>query len=721
MTITVIDHQASGLAPGRQLMQSVKSGELSLVEIPVPTPNPTQVLVATSRSVVSPGTERAVKQLASSSLLAKAKARPDLVRQVISKARAEGIRTTAEAVRNRLDDHMPLGYSGVGVAVEVGEHVDGIRPGMRVATGGAGHGDYQLAAGLLCVPVPDEVSDTNAAFATVASIAMHGLRLAELGPGSRVAVIGLGLVGQITCRLAQAAGYLVAGIDLKDHAIATAAESGVMALAEEGDATTRRIREWSKGRGVDAVLVTAASKSSGPVQRATAILRDRAPIVVVGDVGLELDRRPFYDGELTLKVARSYGPGRYERPYEEWAVDYPAGQVRWTEGRNLESVLDLLAAGQVDFTDLVTHEFPLAEASRAYDVIEGTEPFFGVQLTYPINVAALETTARRTIDTGHRLAAVADGGGRRVGMIGAGNFVKATLLPAIKESGFGPVQAICSASGTSARLLADKYGIPVVATDADEVIGRDDVDVVFIATPHDTHADLVVRALDAGKHVFCEKPLAMTEEELDRIEAAVERSGKVLQVGFNRRHAPAVVEAKKALGTGGGPLVITYRVNAGELPAAHWYKDRRFGGRLIGEACHYIDLCGYFCDDEEPEVHVFGSGVGESQLDEDFVISLRYPSGSLATITYASAGHAAMGKERIDIIGRGHAIEIDDCRSTLVDGRRSRVDSERGHVAQLRAFGSSLMEPTDSGRVTRSPALALESQAIPVAGGVSLR
>ena len=684
---------------------------MSLTEVPLPTPGPTQVLVATSRSVVSPGTERAVNQLASASLLQKAKARPDLVRQVIAKAKTDGLRTTAAAVRTKLDDQMPLGYSGVGVAVEVGEHVDGIRPGMRVATGGAGHGDYQVVAGLLTVPVPDEVSDANAAFATVASIAMHGLRLAELGPGSRICVIGLGLVGQITCRLAQAAGYLVSGIDVKDHAIAKAAESGVLALNEDGDATTRIIREWSKGRGVDAVLITAASKSSGPVTRATQIARDRAPIVIVGDVGLELDRRPFYEHELTLKVARSYGPGRYERAYEDWGVDYPAGQVRWTEGRNLESVLDLLAAGKVDFTDLITHEFDLADSAKAYQVIEGSEPFFGVQLTCPASGG--RQPPGRPAPSPPASAAPSVTGTTRIGLLGAGNFVKATLLPAIKESGIGPIEVICSAGGTSARFLADKHKIPKVSTSATEVINDPNVDLVMIATPHDTHADLVVEALEAGKHVFCEKPLAMTMEELDRIEAAWEASGKVLQVGFNRRYAPAVVKAKKVLGTSGGPLVITYRVNAGELPDSHWYKDRRFGGRLIGEACHYIDLCGFFCDDQEPEVHVFGSGVGEPALDEDFIITLRYPDGSLATISYASGGHPGMAKERIEILGRGHAIEIDDFRSVTADGKNAKPDPSKGHSNQFRhldhAIDTNDGAPRSAQSVRRSSGSALRA------------
>jgi predicted dehydrogenase/threonine dehydrogenase-like Zn-dependent dehydrogenase len=662
-------------------MQSVGSGELKLVEGPVPTPGSTEVLVATTKSVVSAGTERAVKQLANANLMQKAKARPDLVRQVVAKAKAEGVRSTAKAVRNRLDDHMPLGYSGVGIVAEVGEYVDGIRPGMRVATGGAGHGDYQLVPGLLTVSVPDGVSDENAAFATVASIAMHGLRLAELGPGSRICVIGLGLVGQITCRLAQASGYLVCGIDVKEHAIEKAAETGVLALAEEGDKTTRIIREWSKGRGVDAVLVTAASKSSGPVSRSTAILRDRAPLVVVGDVGLELDRRPFYEQELTLKVARSYGPGRYERAYEDWAVDYPAGHVRWTEGRNIESVLDLLDAGTVDFSDLITHTFDVADASKAYEVIEGTDPFYGVQLTYP---------AYQPVEEPERVVVVygppKHKGKLRVGILGAGNFMKATLLPAMKKADFGEIMSICSASGTSARLLADKYKIPMVASDADAIVNDPNIDVVAIATPHDTHAKLVLRSLRAGKHVFCEKPLAMTEEEFDLIEETLASTDRVLQVGFNRRYSPAVVKAKEILGDSGGPLVITYRVNAGELPESHWYHDRRFGGRLVGEACHYVDLCNHLAGDTDPGAAVIGSAVGSPAADENFIITLKYGNGSMATVTYGSNGHLSMEKESLTILGRGKAISIMNASMIVCNAKTLDVGAGTGHTEQLVAM-----------------------------------
>lgn len=371
----------------RQVVQAASGGAVRVVEVPVPTVGPTEVLVSTAASIVSAGTERAVTALARSSLLAKARARPDLVRKVAVKARADGLSTAVRTVRDRLGTDVPLGYSACGRVVEVGAAVDGIRPGDLVATGGAGranHAEFQSVPGLLCARVPDGVDACAAAFATIGSIALHGLRLAEVGPGSKVVVVGLGLVGQLAARLALASGCDVAGIDLAELPLDAARAAGVRAFAESGEATTEAVRAWSRGRGADAVLVCAAGRSAEPVMRATALARDRAHLVVVGDVGLDLTRAPFYDKELTLRFARSYGPGRYERGYEDWGVDYPAGQVRWTEGRNQEAVLDLLAAGRLRVDDLVTHAFPIEQAPRAYELVaERTEPYLAIRFDYP--------------------------------------------------------------------------------------------------------------------------------------------------------------------------------------------------------------------------------------------------------------------------------------------------------------------------------------------------
>lgn len=680
----------------KQVVQSVRGGELKVVDVPRPSIGPTEVLVATTRSLLSAGTEKAVRRLASASLLGKARARPDLVRQVVRRARTEGIGPTMRAVRTRLDEDMPLGYAGAGVVVEVGEAVEGVRPGQRVATGSAGHAEFQVVPGHLAVPVPDGVEDVEAAFATVASIALHGLRLADVGPGSRVCVVGLGLLGQLATRLAVAAGYEVAGIDLREWAVARARDAGALGLVEHGDDTTRAIDEWTRGRGADAVLLTAATASSDVVRRTPALCRDRASVVVVGDVGLDLERTPFYEKELTLRFARSYGPGRYDRSYEEWGVDYPIGHVRWTEGRNLEAFLDLVAAKKLVVGDLVTHEFPIDRAGDAYALIEsGNEPYLGVQLTYALDRPGRDA---RTVSVAPRRK-----GGLSVGLLGAGNFARMTLVPAMKEAGFERLAYVASASGLSARHLAERHGFERATSDADEVINSDDVDVVFIATPHDTHAELTIKALDAGKHVFCEKPLALSFEELEAVEEAWRRNPGQLMVGFNRRWSDSVRRVKEHFGDAGGPLVLTYRVNAGPVPPGHWYNDRRQGGRLLGEVCHFIDTCNAIVGAAPDAVHAVGSGGSEALLAEDIVVTLAYPDGSVAAITYATGGHGSTPKERLEVLGRGRSAVIDDYRIVTLDSRSAgSVASGKGHAEVLSAFKQAL----DSGVPTTKPLVA---------------
>ena len=667
----------------KQLVQSVKSGALRLVEVPAPSIGPTEVLVITGCSLVSSGTERAVRDLASAGLLSKARARPDLVRQVLRKARTDGLRQTATAVRTRLDDEMPLGYSAAGTVLEVGEAVAGVRPGDRVATGGAGHAELQVVAGLLAVPVPDTVPDADAAFATVGAIALHGLRLAEVGPGARVVVIGLGLVGQLAARLARAAGCEVAGIDVDAWAVERAAATSCdLALVEAGDDTTAAIDAWTGGAGADAVLVTAATRSSDPMRRAPALARDRATVVLVGDVGLELDRRPLYEKELTVRVARSYGPGRYERTYEEWAVDYPAGQVRWTEGRNLAAVVGLLAWGRLEVADLVTHRFPFTRALDAYDLLGAPEHSLGIELDY--EPSRVDRAAPVVVHPATRT-----GGGTGVGLVGAGAFARAVLVPALTGAGFDRLVAVASASGLSAVRLAERAGFERAVATADEVIDDPEVDVVVVATRHDTHAALVTRALEAGKHVFCEKPLALSLPELDQLEQAWAASGRHLAAGFNRRFSPAVSAVRTRLGP--VPTVISYRVNAGPVPDAHWYADRRQGGRLLGEVCHFVDTCAALAGEAPVEVSAFVANRTEATVAADVVVAARFANGSLATITYASGASPATPKERIEILGGGHTAVIDDFRSATIDGTEVwHGAQDKGHAAQLAAFATAV-------------------------------
>ncbi len=671
----------------KQIVQPLGGGVVEVLDVPRPVPDATEVLVRTVASVISPGTERAVTALAQASLLAKARARPDLVRQVMRKARAEGLAATRQTVLSRLAEDLPLGYSAAGVAVEVGAAVTGVRAGQLVATGGAGkanHAEFQAVPGLLCAAVPDRVPAQDGAFTTVASIALHALRLAEAGPGSKVVVLGLGLIGQLAARLASAAGCDVAGIDPAAYPRQVAAGSGVLALDEHGEATTDQVLSWSRGRGADAVLVCAAGRSSDAVTRVPELCRDRAAVVVVGDVGLQLRRAPFYERELSLRFARSYGPGRYEPSYEAWGVDYPAGHVRWTEGRNFEAVLDLLAAGRLQVSDLVTHTYDIAEAAAAYKLIEErAEPYLAIRLVYPEEEGPdppvrLRSCPQSTSSPG-------------VGWVGAGAFSTGTLLPAFRAAGFDHLVAVASASGLSARRAAERHGFEKAVSGVDAVIGDPDVDVVVIATPHDTHEDLVVRALGAGRHVWCEKPLALTADGLDAVESAWRSAGRQLAVGFNRRWSPAVVAAQRVLAGVASPKLVVYRVAAGQVPDDHWYRDRRQGGRVLGEVCHFVDTAQTLVGAAIEEVLGLAGGGGPmGQPGDDVVVSLRFADGSLAAIAYGSAS-AVAGKEWIEIHSGPHRVVINDFRSADADGKtlwRGRQD--KGHRGQAVAFRQAL-------------------------------
>jgi predicted dehydrogenase/threonine dehydrogenase-like Zn-dependent dehydrogenase len=695
----------------KSVVQPLNGGAVQVLEVPRPAAAPTEVLVRTIASVISPGTERAVTALAQSGLLARARARPDLVRQVVRQARAEGIVSAAHAARGRLAVDLPLGYSAAGEVVEVGSAVSGLRAGQLVATGGAGkasHAEFQAVPGLLCAVVPDGVPAQDAAFATVAAIALHGLRLAEAGPGSKVVVIGLGLVGQLAARLAMVSGCDVAGIDPAPHARIVATGSGVLALDELGDATTDQVVAWSRGRGADAVLICAASPASAPVTRAPALCRDRAAVVIVGDVGLELDRAPLYERELSLRFARSYGPGRYDPSYEAWGVDYPAGQVRWTEGRNFEAVLDLLAAGRLRVSDLVTHRFGIGDAAAAYELIERrADPYLAIQLSYQPTPAADDRIMFRP--AAHSPALPAPGSPPGVGWVGAGTFSTQTLMPAFRRAGFKHFVAVTSAGGISARRAAERHHFEKALSRAFPVIDDPAVGVVVIATPHNTHAELATLALKDGRHVWCEKPLALTLDELGEVEAAWQASGRQLMIGFNRRWSPALAAARRALARVPAPRFLVYRVAAGPVPEGHRYTDRRQGGRLLGEVCHFVDAAQALvgADIAETVSVLAGDGHGGPRASgsslvpgNDAVVSLRFADGSLATICYGSTLPAA-GKEWIEITTGERRLVIDDFRSVKQDGQtlwRGRQD--KGHNASVTAFWKA---------VTGGPALPTET------------
>ena len=674
----------------KQVVQPVSGGQVTLLDVPCPVPEPTEVLVRTMASVISAGTERAVTALAQSSLLAKARARPDLVRQVVRKARTEGIAATRQVVAGRLAGDLPLGYSAAGLVIEAGCAVTGIRPGQLVATGGAGkanHAEFQAVPGLLCAPVPAGVSAQDAAFTTIASIALHGLRIAEVGPGAKVVVVGLGLIGQLSARLAMASGCDVAGIDPAAFPREAATRSGVLALDERGAETTEQVLAWSRGRGADAVLVCAAGRSPAAVMRVPELCRDRAAVVIVGDVGLQLSRTPFYERELSLRFARSYGPGRYDPSYEAWGVDYPAGQVRWSEGRNFEAVLDLLAAGRLGVRDLVTHQFGIADATAAYRLIESrAEPYLAIRLDYPDGAGPAGPVPLSPGRPGQ-----APGDGTRIapdaglGLVGAGAFATGTLLPALRAAGFSRLTAVASAGGLTAARAAQRHGFEKAVSGAGQVLADPGVAAVVIATPHDSHASLTVRALAAGRHVWCEKPAALTEDELDAVRAAWLESGRVLAIGFNRRWSPAVGAARQALAGVTGPRLVVYRVAAGPVAKDHWYHDPRQGGRLIGEACHFVDTVQAIVGVAVEDVTALAGG-GPAGPGDDAAIALRFADGSLATVGYGSAVPSA-GKERIEVHAGAHRLLIDDFKSAEMDGRRLwKGGQDKGHRALASAF-----------------------------------
>lgn len=671
----------------KQVVQPLRGGPVRVLDVPRPTIGATEVLVRTLSSVISPGTEKAVTSLARSSLLGKAKARPDLVRQVVAKARTSGVSTAAKAVVNRLDSDTPLGYSAAGIALEVGEAVSGIRPGMLVATGGAGqanHAEFQAVPGLLCTPVPEGVSADEAAFATLGSIALHGIRLAEVGPGAKVVVVGLGLVGQLAARLLLASGCEVAGIDVADQPLAAAHESGVYGLREEGEATTDAVLTWTKGRGADAVLLCASGASSHAVNRTPELCRDRAAVVVVGDVGLDIARKPFYERELSLRFARSYGPGRYDRSYEEYGVDYPVGHVRWTQGRNLEAVLDLLASRRLAVDDLVTHSFDIGEAGKAYELIEqGTEPYLAVRLRYPEGEARQEPV---------RLRQPSPRSGAGVGWLGAGSFSTSVLLPAFRNAGFERFVSVASAQGLSARKLAERFGFEQAVSDPGDVIDDPTVDVVVIATTHDTHAELIQRALRAGKHVWCEKPPALTVDEAEELAELAGQSPGTLFIGYNRRWSPALRAVREHLGAA-SPRTVIYRVAAGDLASDHWYHDRRQGGRLRGEVCHFVDACCAITGSAPEVVSAVAGGQGELGLADDVGLLIRHRDGSVSTISYCASSPTGAGKERVEVLAGDHHAVIEDYRKVVLDGRRRSWNTQdKGHDAAVRAFHAAVRE-----------------------------
>jgi predicted dehydrogenase/threonine dehydrogenase-like Zn-dependent dehydrogenase len=659
--------------------------------VPAPRALPGTALVRNSVSLVSAGTERSLVEFAGRSLLGKARSRPDLVRQVLSKAAREGLLTTFEAVQNRLDQPMPLGYASAGTIVALGDGMDGFKVGQRVACAGGGyavHAEYVVIPRNLLARLPDAVDFESGAFATLGAIALHGFRLGQAAVGENVAIIGLGLLGLLAAQIARAAGCCVLGIDLDPVRVGRARAMGIEAVEREAAPDASRV--ITSGYGFDLVQICADTPSDDTVELAGEIARSRAHVVATGVVGTHLPRKTYYEKELSFIISRSYGPGRYDPAYEEAGLDYPVSYVRWTEGRNLDGFLQLVASGAVDADALVTHRFPISEATQAYHLIGGEsgEAFLAVLLQYPASDVQSAPRTRIELDTTPAAEASV-----QLGVVGAGNFATAILLPALRRTPGLSLVSLVSARGLNAQAVGRKFGFRRAETEFGALLQADDVNAIAILTRHNLHAAQAAAALKAGRHVFCEKPLALNREELGLVLQALDESSGLLTVGFNRRFAPLAIRMKSFLDHVDEPLMMTYRVNAGPLPASHWLHDPQIGGgRLIGEGCHFIDFLTYLCG--VPPLRVMASALPDhgNYHEDNFSLTLEFPDGAVGQITYAANADRALPKERIEVFGGGRAAVLDDYRRLeLVTGGRRRTHrswlrQDKGHGAEWQAF-----------------------------------
>jgi predicted dehydrogenase len=676
-----------------QVIQDVRSGKLVVADVPAPLAQSGEVLIANVASVISAGTERMVIDLAKKSLFGKARERPDLVRRVLEKCRNEGVLTTLRQVRERLDTPMPMGYSSAGIVLACGAGVQNLKPGDRVASNGS-HSGIVAVNKHLCASVPDSVDLDQAAFAVLGAIALQGVRLAKCQLGESVLVIGLGLIGQMAVSILVAAGCRVIGVDPDAQKCELALAMG--AELARTNLPAAQVQAFTGDVGVDAVVITASTASNAPIDLAAAAVRKKGRVVLVGVVGLSLDRRPFYFKEAEFVVSCSYGPGRYDPDYEERGHDYPAAYVRWTEQRNIQAVLELMARGKLDVRPLITHRFPIEEASRAYELIQGeAEPYLGVLLQYP--QSPLESPPRRTV----RLQPAKPVERPAVGVLGAGNFARLVLLPALRDCGRLRLATLCTAGGLSAVTAGKNLEFEQATTDEDEIFDNPAIDAVVSITRHDLHARHVLRSLDSGKAVFVEKPLCLSFEELTEIEQARDRSGDVpplVMVGFNRRFSEAARIVKDFFADVSAPLTVSVRFNAGAIPSDHWVHDEvEGGGRIVGEACHAIDLATFLVG--SPVVRVFAESVGSLDAavitDDQCFITLRHASGSLSNVAYLAGGDKAFPKERIELIGGGRIALIDDFRTvtTCHNGRikrRKMNGQDKGHSAEIAAFANAV-------------------------------
>lgn len=661
----------------KQILQNLQDGKTTVTEVPVPQLRAGNLLIRTTCSLVSAGTERMLVDFGRANLLTKARQQPEKVRQVLDKMRADGVLQTLDAVRSKLDQPLPLGYCNVGVVEAIGEGMTEFVVGDRVASNGP-HAEFVSVPRNLCVRIPGNVSDEAAAFTVIGSIGLQGIRLAKPTLGECFVVTGLGLIGLITVQLLRAHGCRVLGIDLDETKLALAQKLGAETVKPSGTKDLlAAVNRFSRGHGVDGVIITAATKSNEPVSHAAQMCRKRGRIVLVGVVGLELNRADFYEKELTFQVSCSYGPGRYDSNYEVKGQDYPVGFVRWTEQRNFEAVLDMMAGGRLDIGPLISHRFMLDDALKAYDLLSGaSEPYLGILLRYPDNADVRQHTLVLPVDDIGRTTDASsekhNTGKTVLGVIGAGNYAGRVLIPALNKAG-AHLHTLANSGGVNGTYYARKFGFSEITTDVSAMISNRALSAVVVATRHDSHARYACQALQMGKDVFVEKPLAINLVELEEVKSAYDASRKVgnspqLMVGFNRRFSPLVQRMKSLLEIVKEPKSFMMVMNAGAIPADHWTQDNAVGGgRIIGEACHYIDLMRFLSGSEIVSVQAkcMGRNSGMKITEDKAVITLGFADGSFGSIHYLANGAASFPKERIEVFTSGRVLQLDNFRKLI--------------------------------------------------------
>jgi len=690
----------------RQIFQNLSNGQTSIVDVPCPMLTKGKILIASRTSLVSVGTERMLVDFGKANYLDKARQQPDKVKQVLAKIKTDGVVSTLEAVRSKLDQPLPLGYCNAGVALNVGSGVQGVCVGDRIVSNG-NHAEVVCVPQNLCVKIPKNVCDEDAAFTVVGAIALQGVRLASPSIGEFFVVTGLGLIGLLTVQILKANGCSVLGIDIDEAKCALAREFGAETVVlSAGEDPITAANAFSRTRGVDGVLITASTKSSVPVRQAARMCRKRGRIVLVGVTGLELQRSDFYEKEISFQVSCSYGPGRYDPEYEEKGHDYPLGFVRWTEQRNFESVLDMMAQGLLNVKPLISHRFDFEDAEKAYEHVGNDVSSLGILLQYKpqqkmVRDELIQTTIQLKLN---EPAQAASHDMMSVSFVGAGNYSKAVLIPAFKEAGVR-LKVIASNGGFSGVHAGQKFGFEETTTNIDSIFNDRHLNIVVITTRHDSHARLICQSLAAGKHVFVEKPLCLTLKELTEIETQYsvvckqQSNPSLLMVGFNRRFSPHVQRMKQLLAGLPGPKAIVMTVNAGAIPAQHWTQDKEVGGgRIIGEACHFIDLLRFLA--EAPIVN-WQKSMMDSTTADTMTIHLTFADGSVGSVHYFANGSKSFPKERLEVFAGGRVLQLDNFRKLRGFGwpgfrKMNLWRQDKGQKACVTAFVKAVEQGSES-------------------------